>query len=453
MALKFHNTLSRKTEDFTPIKDNFVGVYTCGPTVYNYAHIGNLRSFVFADILKRTLEYFDYSVNHVMNITDVDDKTIKGSQASGEDLKTFTRRFEDAFFADCAKLNILKPAKTPRATESIEGMIALIETLLDKGYAYKADDGIYFSISKFPTYGQLTDLAKNTELVSRVKNDEYDKENPQDFALWKFRTEADGDVFWPAPFGEGRPGWHIECSAMSKANIGEHFDIHTGGIDLVFPHHTNEIAQSEAASGEKFVNYWLHSGHILVDNKKMSKSLGNFYQLSDLTEKNINPLAYRFWLLMAHYRTTTNFTWEAISSAQKGYDSLLSTLSDLAGKAEERPGQVSETYKNKFTEALGDDLNTSVALSVLNEMLKDQNLSPEDKLATALDFDKVLGLSFSSATEAVAIPAEVLALANQREEARQKSDYAEADNLRSQIEALGYTVKDTDSGPKISKIR
>jgi len=323
--MKIYNTMTRKKQEFRPIVPGNVGIYTCGPTVYNYAHIGNLRSFICADILKRWLIYKGFKVKHVMNITDVDDKTIRDSQKQNISLKEFTRKYEKAFFEDLNKLNIIKPDITPRATEHIDDMVSVIQTLLEKGYAYHGEDGsIYFSIKKFPDYGKLAGLdLDKLKPTAQISEDEYSKEDARDFALWKAWTEKDGDVYWETPLGKGRPGWHIECSTMSSKYLGIPFDIHTGGVDLIFPHHTNEIAQAEAATGKKFVNYWVHIEHLIVDNKKMSKSLGNFYTLRDLLEKGYSSKAIRYILMSTHYRKQLNFTLSGLEQAEKTVKGLL----------------------------------------------------------------------------------------------------------------------------------
>ena len=326
--LKLYNTLTRKKEIFKPINKYVVCMYSCGPTVWNYAHIGNLRTYLFNDILKHILLYHKYNVKHVMNITDVDDKTIKQSKSENISLKELSKKYENAFIKDLEELNILKPILT-RATENIDGMVFIIKSLLKKGYAYKTSDGIYFSIKKFKNYGKLAELEKIKNSKSRIRNDEYEKTNPKDFALWKFYTKDDGDVFWDSEIGKGRPGWHIECSAMSMKYLGEHFDIHTGAMDLIFPHHTNEIAQSESFSGKKFVNYWLHSGFLTMKEGKMSKSLGNILTLKELEEKGFNPLSFRYLCLTAHYRKPLEFSIENLESAKNSLERMKNIISKL----------------------------------------------------------------------------------------------------------------------------
>lgn len=446
-----YNTLTREKEEFVPIDEKKVRMYSCGPTVYNFPHIGNYRAYIFADTLKRVLSYNDYKVNHVMNLTDVDDKTIHNSQKEKKTLKEFTEFYTEEFFKDISSLNILPPSKFTKATDYIVEMVKIIQTLLEKGLAYKSEDGsIYFDIKKFPNYGKLSGvvLEKQKENASgRIISDEYDKENAQDFALWKSWDEKDGEVFWDTELGRGRPGWHIECSAMSMSNLGEELDIHTGGVDNMFPHHENEIAQSEGATGKQFVKYWMHNEWVLVDNKKMAKSFNNFYTLKDVTDRGISPVAYRFWLLMANYRTRVNFVWQAL----EGAETALKRLQGLYLALGEEMGSVSEIYRDKFTEYVNDDLNTPQALTLLWDVFKDETLSNADKKATILDFDKVLGLGFAELKEDVA-PEEVLKLVQEREQAKQNKDWTKADEIRGATASMGYKIDDTPTGPKISKI-
>ena len=446
--IHLYNTLTRKKEEFSPINKNEVRMYTCGPTVYNYPHIGNYRAYIFADILKRVLIYNGFKVHHIMNITDVDDKTIRESQREGKSLKKFTEFYTEEFFKDIKTLHILNPTKFTKATDYIDKMVEIIKKLLEKRLAYKSDDGsIYFDIKKFQNYGQLSGivLEKQRQNASgRITSDEYNKENVEDFALWKAWDEKDGDVFWDTDFGRGRPGWHIECSAMSMANLGEEIDIHTGGVDNIFPHHENEKAQSEGATEKQFVRYWMHNEWVLVDQKKMAKSFNNFYTLRDLADKGIDPLVYRFWLLMANYRTRVNFIWEAVEAAQIALKRLYSLFLGLGGQT----GSVHQEYQNKFTEYLNDDLNTPRALSLLWDVIKDENMSDADKKATILDFDKVLGLGFADLKEEK-IPKNIKLLVDEREQARLDKDFKKSDELRKKINSLGYEIKDTEAGPKI----
>lgn len=451
MSLVIFNTLTREKEEFKPINDNKVGLYTCGPTVYNYLHIGNWRAYIFADILKRYLVYSNYDVRHIMNITDVEDKIIKEVKAQNKDLKDFTNQYIEAFFEDRDSLNIIPPDKYTKATEYIAEMVEIIKKLIDKGFAYKTDDGsIYFDIRKDKEYGKLShfklsDLKENAD--NRLKKDEYEKENAEDFALWKAWTREDGNIFWDTELGKGRPGWHIECSAMSMKELSESFDIHTGGVDNIFPHHENEIAQSECSTGKPFAKYFMHNEHLLVNGQKMSKSLGNFYILKDLVEKGVDPIAFRMWLLTSNYSTRTNFTWEAV----KGSQTALLRLKDNYIELEEKIGTVNKEYKEEFIKSMNNNLDTAQALALIFDILKDNKLTNEDKKATILDFDKVLGLGLDK-IQKEEIPEEIIKLTKEREEARKSKDFKRSDELRQKINSLGYEIKDTESGTKISKI-
>ncbi len=447
----FYNTLTRAKELFTPIDESEVRMYTCGPTVYNYPHIGNYRAYIFADILKRTLTYNGYAVKHIMNLTDVDDKTIRDSQKAGKTLKEFTEFYSEEFFKDVASLNIISPLKFTKATDYVAEMVEIIEKLLGNELAYKSTDGsVYFDIKKFKNYGQLAHLKideQKENASGRIASDEYDKENAQDFALWKSWDEKDGDVFWETTFGKGRPGWHIECSAMAMKNLGEEIDIHTGGVDNIFPHHENEIAQSEGATGKTFVRYWMHNEWVLVDQKKMAKSENNFYILKDLVKNEVNPLAYRFWLLMAQYRTRVNFVWEALAGAETALKRLYNLFLELGPET----GEVHLEYQNKFREFINDDLDTPRAIALLFDVMKDENMSDADKRATILDFDKVLGVGFNTLKDNE-IPSEVKKLAEERLEARKNKDFIKSDDLRERINSMGYNVRDNDDEQKIFKL-
>jgi len=449
--INLYNTLTRKKEIFSPIDENEVRMYTCGPTVYNYPHIGNYRAYVFADTLKRVLLYNGFKVHHIMNLTDVDDKTIRDSQKERKSLKEFTEFYTEEFMKDIKSLNILPPTKFTKATDYIEEMVEIIKKLLENRLAYKSEDGsVYFDIKKFPNYGKLSGVVleeQKQNAAGRIISDEYDKENAQDFALWKAWDENDGEVFWDTDFGRGRPGWHIECSAMSMANLGEQLDIHTGGVDNIFPHHENEIAQSEGATGKQFVKYWMHNEWVLVDQKKMAKSFNNFYTLKDITDREISPVAYRFWLLMAHYRTRVNFVWEALGGAETALKRLYALYMALGKEV----GNVHGEYQVKFKEYLGDDLDTPRALALLWDVAKDQNMSDGDKKATILDFDRALGLGFADLKEEK-IPEEILELAEEREEARKNKDFKKSDELRDKINSLGYEIIDTDQGPRLHQL-
>ena len=459
MALIIKNTLSQSLETFEPINPPNVGLYTCGPTVYNYIHIGNCRAYVFTDVLKRYLSYRGYIVKHIMNITDIDDKTIKASIEQGITLRELTKVYTDEFYEDLNSLNILPASNYTLATDYIKEMLEIIETLIDKDYAYKMEDGsIYFDISKDEEYGKLShfkleNLKENAK--GRLSSDEYDKENANDFALWKAWDEKDGEVFWDpsdvlgkeSVIGKGRPGWHIECSAMSMKNLGESFDIHTGGVDNIFPHHENEIAQSECATGKKFAKYFMHNEHLLVDNKKMSKSLGNFYTLSDLISKGINPIAFRMWLYNSNYTTKANFTLESVAGTQIALDKLKDFYLNLGDVI----GVLNKEYKERFIEALDNNLDTSKAMALVWELTKDTEILDEDKKATILDFDQVLGLGLRKLYKKD-IPEEIIILAKKREEYRENKNWAKSDEIRDIINEKGYEIKDGDQSYKITKL-
>jgi len=442
MKLKLYNTLTRKVEEFKPQVGKKVSFYACGPTVYDFAHIGNFRTYIFEDVLRRTLETAGYDVNFVMNITDVDDKIIHGAAEKGEDIGTFAAKYEEAFFEDLEKLNIKKADCYPRATENVEEIVKLIEKLLERGVAYKAADGIYFDISKFPDYGKLSRL-KERELKTgaRILSDQYDKENPGDFALWKFKK--DDEPSWKASFGEGRPGWHIECSAMSMKYLGETIDIHAGGVDLIFPHHENEIAQSESVTGKKFVNFWLESEHLLSLGQKMSKSLNNFFTLGDLLSKGFDPQAFRYLVLTAHWQKQLNFIWESLEAAQNAISNLKFKISNFQLHKEAKPFA---GYLGKFEDAISDNLNTPVALAVVWEMIQ-SDLLDDIKKSTILEMDKVLGLGLDKVDQAK-LPKGAQKLIDEREKARKNSDYKKADGLRQELEKMGIEIEDTPEGPK-----
>jgi len=442
--IKLYNTLTRKKEIFKPIKKGFVKIYSCGPTVYNYAHIGNLRTYITNDILKRVFLYNNYKVKHAMNITDVDDKTIKGSKAENVGLKEFTRKYEKIFLDDIAKLNIKIPDVMPRATETIKEMVEIVKILLEKGYAYKAEDGIYFSIKKFKNYGKLAQLKKIKDKKSRIKNDSYDKKTINDFALWKFWDEEDGNVFWDTEIGRGRPGWHIECSAMSTKYLGIPIDIHTGAIDLIFPHHTNEIAQSEAAFGKKFVNYWVHGGFLTLKKEKMSKSLGNIYTLRDLENKNFSPLDFRYLTLLSHYRNQLSFSLENLENAKKSYQRLKNIISTIKDD-----GKINERYLKEFERAINNDLDIPKAMQILWKLIRDKKA--EGKMNTIKKMDEVFGLKLVEKKE-VKIPDEILDLIKKREIARRNKNFKLADEIREKIRERGYSLDDTVEGTKVKRI-
>jgi len=454
------NTLTRQKEAFNPITPGEVRMYTCGPTVYNYAHIGNFRAFLFEDLLKRWLKHRGFKVLHVMNLTDVDDKTIKGSQIQNVSLKQYTEFYTKAFFEDARNLNVEPANHYPKATEHIPEMVAMIEKLLEKGYAYKGeDDSIYFAISKFKAYGRLSKI-KLTKLKTgaRVKVDEYAKEEAQDFALWKAWTTEDGDVFWETKLGKGRPGWHIECSAMSMKYLGQNFDIHCGGVDNIFPHHENEIAQSEAATGKPFANYWLHNEHLLVEGKRMAKRYGNYYTLRDLVARNCDLRAIRFLLLSTHYRQQFNFTFEALEAAKSGIErieNLMRRLPDSKGTGDQvKSAQLIERVQNQFGAAMDDDLNTKAALASVFDFVREvNNLIDANKLTAAearkvqtfiTSFDSIFGIL--SDTREENLSQEAQELISKRESARTVKDWKTADELRQKLKTMGYVIEDSAQG-------
>jgi cysteinyl-tRNA synthetase len=471
MGLKLFNTLSRSVQEFVPLAPagKAVGLYCCGPTVYDFAHIGNWRTFIFGDLVRRYLEFKDYAVQHVMNITDVDDKIIKRVRETGTPLREFTGQFEAAFFDDLKALNCRRPHQTPRATEHMAEIIALIEKLLARGLAYQTPDGsVYFSIEKYRSggsrYGQLVKLNFDQMRVGeRVRSDEYEKEAVADFALWKARVPEDGQAFWPSPWGEGRPGWHIECSAMSMGLLGPSFDLHLGGEDLMFPHHEDEIAQSEGAglqpAGRPFVKYWLHGAHLLVEGKKMSKSLGNFFTLRDLLAKGFTGREIRYLLLTAHYRETFNFTLEGMEGARASLtriDECLGKLREVAGNAK---ATADSPLLSEFSAALDDDLNISGAWGAIFEWVRDTNRKlAENKmdpaaaasgLATWERLDSVLGVG---ARKEVEVPAEITALVEARQAARKAKDFKRADALRDELKAKGWVIEDTPKGARAKRL-
>ena len=449
--MKLYNSLTHKIEEFQPINSSYVGVYSCGPTVYDHLHIGNLRSFIFSDLLIRLLKLNGYQTIYVMNVTDVDDKTIKRSQTENKTLNEVTEFYTQIFLEDLKRINNLLPDKLPKATEEIAGMVELTKTLLDKGFAYKSKTGdIYFDISKFESYGKLAQIDLNKfkqNAEGRLSDaDEYEKEDVRDFALWKVHEESDGTVFWETELGKGRPGWHIECSVMSSKYLGQPFDIHTGGVDLIFPHHTNEIAQSEAAYGKPLANYWLHSEHLLVDNSKMSKSKKNFFTSKDILERGFDLMAFRYFTLIAHYRSKLNFSWEGLKSSHNALSNLYQTIS-----AFDKPGNLIEDSVKEFNEYINNDFDTPNAIAAMWKMLASANPN-EDKLATLFKFDEFLGLRLKEVWEASKIiPDVVKKLAEEREIARQNKDFSKSDDLRKAIEANGYLVDDTAQGVKIKK--
>jgi len=466
MALRLYNTLTRKRELFTPLKKGKVSMYTCGPTVYNYPHIGNYRAYVTSDVLRRYLEGKGIKVNQVMNITDVDDKTIKGSRKAGQKLSEFTKPFTDAFHEDMNSLNILPAHVFPKATEHINDMVAIIKTLLDKGIAYKEKDGsIYYRIVKFKEYGKFAKInVKELQAGAsgRTTADGYEKEQVNDFALWKAHTKEDGDVFWETDIGKGRPGWHIECSAMSIKYLGNNFDIHTGGVDLIFPHHQNEIAQSEGATSKKFVNFWVHNEWLLVEGKKMSKSLGNFYTLRDILKKGYGPLAVRYVLMSTHYRQQLNFTFESLEAAKNSLQRLRDFMQKLhevqGGKHHAAVDKLIKQTKQRFEKEMDNDLEISAALAAIFEFVREINKlmssmsekDAENVLAAMNEFDAVLGLSLDQ--EHAPLPEEIKKLIDEREQARKDKDYKKSDELRKQLQQKGILIEDTPQGTRWKKI-
>ena len=464
--MKFYNSLTRRQEDFKPLDPGRVGLYTCGPTVYNFAHIGNFRAYVFEDVLRRALAFCGYPVVQDMNLTDVDDKTIRGALAGGVSLDAFTRPFKDAFFADLKTLGIRPAEFYPAATDHIPEMIRLVERLFENGLAYQSDDGsVYFSVAKFAGYGKLAHLDREGMRQGvRISNDEYEKDAVGDFALWKAWDAKDGAVAWDSPWGRGRPGWHIECSAMAMKYLGESFDIHTGGIDNLFPHHENEIAQAEGATGKPFVHTWLHCAHLRVDGEKMSKSLGNFFTLRDLLGKGWAGREIRYVLLAGHYRQPLNFTFDALAAARSALARVDECARLLAEKAAgagaaatgAAPDWVAELLV-AFRAAVEDDLNMAEALAAVHRLVGRANkeaaegaLAPAaaaHALASLGRMDEVLNVLVRPPAEA---PAEVETLAAQRADARKRRDWAESDRLRDAIAALGWTVKDAPEGQKLA---
>lgn len=482
MTLKIYNTPSAQKENFKPLKanyvsmyscgqyitialilknlSNYVSMYSCGPTVYDYAHIGNLRAYTFADLLRRYLEYKGYKVKHVMNITDLDDKTINASKKEGVSLKEYTERYAKLFFEDIELLNLKKAHVYPRVTEHIKEMVEMIKILIEKGYAYRKNSSIYYKISNFKEYGNLSkiDLSK-VEIGASVDADEYEKEDVRDFALWKAKRE--GEPFWKTEIGEGRPGWHIECSAMSTKYLGPTIDIHTGGVDNIFPHHENSKAQSEAATGKPFVRYWMHCEHLLVNNKKMSKSLGNIYTLRDLLKMGYNAKALRYLFISTHYRSKLNFTEKSMQNATntlKKLNLFVERIRDFKSDAkdnEEIQEMVNKTEK-KFEEALDDDLNTPKAIAAIFKMIRKVNQAMNlNKISTTsarniykvmLKFDQVFGVL--TIEEKGEIPSEIELLIKEREKARKNKNFEKADEIRNKLINMGIILEDTKEGVK-----
>ena len=455
----FFNTMTRETEEFRPIRDGEVTIYICGPTVYNFAHIGNLKTFLFEDLMRRWLKYRGYKVRQAMNLTDVDDKTIRGSQKQKMSLDDYTAIYKKAFFEDLETLKIDRVEYYPAATEHIKEMIDLVSDLIAKGFAYETDDGVYYRVSAYSDYGKLARLDRDQLLEGasgRVASDEYNRESISDFALWKKWTSDDGDVKWDAPFGAGRPGWHLECSAMSMKYLGETIDIHAGGVDLIFPHHENEIAQSEAATGKKFVNYWLHSTHLMVNGEKMSKSLGNFFTLRDLLEKGFTPRAIRYALITGHYRKPLNFTFEGVKAAEGALariDDFIISLKNVrrTQSSFDSAGAVAKA-RDKFENALSEDLNIAEAMGAVFELIKEFNENMdrigEKDASTALEFFRKIDavLQFLQTDKEDALSAQEQALIDARSEAKKAKDFKKADEIREQLKQIGLEVRDTPQG-------
>jgi cysteinyl-tRNA synthetase len=464
--IRFHNTLSGEVEPFVPLVPGRVGLYTCGPTVYGYPHIGNYRAYVFEDLLKRFLLFSGLAVTHVMNITDVDDKTILGAQRRKQTLREYTETYTRAFFEDSATLRIMPADLYPRATEHIHEMTVLIRGLLDKGYAYYKDGSVYFSIARFPAYGKLSKIRlDDLEPGRRSDADEYEKENVHDFALWKAPKE--GEPFWETDLGPGRPGWHIECSAMSSKYLGPTFDIHCGGVDNIFPHHENEIAQSEAFTGRPFVRTWIHCHHLIVDGEKMSKSKGNQYTLRDLVAAGVDPLDLRFLLLATHYRKMLNYTSDALAQAATTRRRLLDFLYELDHRSFPAPGGGTGTgeligkARDGFVAGLSDDLNVSESLSALFELIREVNTliargkldarGAEAAAAFVRDIDAILAILPPKADET--IPAELATKIAARQKARKDRDFSLADRLRDELLREGIVLEDTKDGVRWKKVR
>ena len=446
--MKVHNSLTRRVEELSPLEGNEIRLYTCGPTVYNFAHIGNFRAYTFEDVLRRVVQYNGMNIRQVMNLTDVDDKTIKGANAAGVALTDYTKTYKDAFFADLKKLNIQPAEVYPAATDHIPEMIALVQKLMEKGVAYQSEDkSVYFKVREFPGYGKLAHIDFDSQRTGlRCAADEYDKENVGDFALWKAWEPSDGPVGWDSPWGRGRPGWHIECSAMSMKYLGETFDLHTGGIDNLFPHHENEIAQAEAATGKPFVKTWMHCAHLRVNGEKMSKSLGNFFTLRDLLDKGYTGREIRYVLINAHYRSGLNFAFSALDDARKS----LARIDACVAKATEGVApEWAEKHLADFTEAVNDDLNIPKAFAALFALVRDANgKGAEGTLGVFRRMDEVLGVIFFGNEKPAeeAVPAEIQAMLDERAAARAAKNWAESDRLRDAIAAAGWVVTDSKSG-------
>ncbi|MEX1012282.1 MAG: cysteine--tRNA ligase [Waddliaceae bacterium] len=467
--IQFFNTESRKKEVAALPRDRKITMYTCGPTVYNFAHIGNFRAYIFEDLLRRTLKYFNYQVEQVMNITDVDDKTINGANQNGVTLEAFIQPFEEAFFHDLQTLGIEKVEHYPKATHYIPQMITLIQTLLEKEVAYQGSDGsVYFAIDKFTRYGCLSHLNLDdlkSGASERVANDEYDKENASDFVLWKgYDEKRDGPIYWDSPFGKGRPGWHLECSTMAMEILGPSIDIHCGGVDNIFPHHENEIAQSEACTGKQFVKYWMHAEHLIVDGKKMSKSLGNFHTLRDLLSQGYTGREIRYMLLQTHYKTQLNFTIDELDAVKHSLNRLQDFIVRLKevesqGDFGKAAGQIESCFE-RFSKGIADDLNISVSLAALFDLVREGNRLIDENQISQKEAEKVLDLlkTFNNILAVLqfeqeeSLPENIQDLLDQRKNARTNKEWKRSDELRDQLQNLGYLVEDTPKGQRVKAL-
>jgi len=464
MVLRLFNTLGRRIEEFIPLQEGVVKIYTCGPTVYDYAHIGNFRTFVFQDLLRRYLKYKGYSVFQVQNLTDVDDKTIKASKEQKLSLREYTNRYIEAYFQDVDTLGIERAEVYPRATEHIPEMVSLIKKLFEKGMAYFSDGSVYYRISAFKDYGKLSGVRGAGLKSERIKSDEYSKEEVRDFALWKAWDEGDEDVFWVTELGKGRPGWHRECSAMSMKYLGETFDIHSGGVDLIFPHHENEIAQSEAVTGKPLARYWVHCEHLLVNGQKMAKSLGNYYTLRDLLARGYTPSAIRFLLLSAHYRDQLNFTFEGLTQAENTVKRLYEFNQRLStakpSSSEDRLTESIKEYRKRFEEVMNNDLNAPAALAAFFEFMRGVNKALDENKTSPRDLDECRAFVNSFNSIFYVIPSyeaklepELQALINAREDARRRRDWVTADKIREELRIRGVLLEDTPQGVKWKKVK
>jgi len=465
MSLKFYNTLRNRIEEFKEIKKGNIGLYTCGPTVYDYAHIGNFRTFISQDLLKRYLLYLGYNVNHVMNITDVDDRTIRKSNDLKIPLDQVTDKYIKAFFQDLEILNILKANVYPRATEHIKDMIRTIEKLETNGFAYKKSNSVYFSIEKFKEYGKLANISKENLILGKsIDADNYDKDNIQDFVLWKGKKE--GEPFWPTKYGDGRPGWHIECSVMSMKYLGEHFDIHGGGVDLIFPHHENEVAQSQCATGKPFVNYWIHCQHLVLDTQKMSKSLGNVFNLRDLLDEGYDPMVIRYLLISTHYRKLLKFSFDSLERSKQALKRItdfifvLNGLKTTEGETNDIIDLIEEN-ELRFRKNMDSDLNISGALGVFFDFIHNINLKKiklkqndiKAILAYVNRINSVIGVI--KTTESEELDDEIIKKVQLREKARKEKNFTLADSLRDELKTMGVILIDTPEGVrwKLDKVK